>query len=602
MTALDRDITAAPSRPYARMSLGARGRRIWRRLMRTMAHFGVYYGFTSISRRIVTLNCLSLIILVGGLLYLSDFRDRLIAARSESLKIEAEIIAKALTLEGTPRVSNSVEDVILGQPSESVYKISLEKSAELLRTLVKPAKTHGYIYSADGTWLMDSNRIYDSGKITQYQNTTKRSDEVSWSYKTWLTFERWIRAESLPSIDNISMQNGKVFPEVKAALEQGSPTIIARENELGETILSYAAPIEKGGTVLGALLLTTDDGEIDSIVVAERKSMGRLLLLILGVTVIVSIALSGTIAGPMRRLARGAERVRNNVKGRAEIPDFSHRADEIGYLSRAFGEMTSALYARLETIERFASDVAHELKNPLTSLQSAIETLPLAKKEDDRERLMHIIKHDINRLNRLITDISNASRLDAELLRGARKPVNVASLMESICSAQNDVYRESSVKITFQIKGTPRSEALSEKSAFRVYGDAGRLSQVIVNLIDNALSFSPENGRIRVVASFKRKDQELEIVIEDDGPGIPSENLERIFDRFYTDRPDQEEFGNNSGLGLNISRQIIVAHKGRIWAENRMAPAVKSKRGETTPERIAGARLVVRLPVISREP
>ncbi len=577
-------------------------RRGWRRLMRLFARAGIYYRFTTITGRIVVLNILSLFVLGAGMLYLSDFRDRLIAARSKSLQIEAEIIAKALTIEGAPRVSasaDSIDDAIFGQPADNSFTISIEKSAELLRSLIQPTQTHAYIYNADGTWLVDSNRIYKGGKLTQYQNPTKRADEVGEGYKLWLSFERLLRSESLPKMNNVSVQNGKNFAEVKAALEQGSPTQIVRENELGETILNFAVPIEKGGKVLGALLLTTADGEIDALLAEERLSVVRIWLLIMAVTIIVSFVLAGTIAGPMHRLAQAAVRVRKNIKARTDIPDFSHRSDEVGHLAHALREMTAALYARLDAIESFAADVAHELKNPITSLQSAIDTFPLVKKDEDRDRLMKIVRHDAQRLNRLITDISDASRLDSELARESRRSVNLAKLLTALCEAQNDIHRDCPVKIDLQIKGVARAIAMGAKSPFTVSGHERRLSQVINNLLDNAISFSPKDGKIRIICSIIRKTSEIEVAVEDDGPGILQENLERIFERFYTDRPEQEEFGNNSGLGLNISRQIIGAHNGGIWAENRMAPPVTTKSGEHTPQRILGARFVIRLPAIA---
>jgi two-component system sensor histidine kinase ChvG len=569
----------------------------WRRLMKAFARAGIYYKFTTIAGRIVALNILSLLILVGGMLYLSDFRDRLIAARGESLKIEAVFIAKALALEGTPRAPESAHDVILGEGIDSTYGISQEKAAELLRSLIKPTKTHGYVYNADGSWLVDSNRIFQKGKLTQYQNPTKRADEVSWIYRTWLRFEHLLRAESLPKLAIISMQNGKEFAEIKAALEQGSPTLIARENELGETILSYGAPIERGGTVRGALLLTTVDGEIDAMLAEERFSVVRLWLLVALVTAVGSIVLAGTIAGPMRRLAQAARRVSSNIKARESVPDFTHRSDEIGHLARALQEMTTALYARLDSIESFAADVSHELKNPLTSLQSAVETLPLVKRDEDRDRLMQIVRHDVHRLNRLITDISDASRLDAELGRQSRRPLNIAGLLEAVCGAQNAIHRDCPVTIRLQIKGIPRAAAVGNKSPFRIYGHEGRLSQVINNLLDNAISFSPANGTIRIICGLDRKSKEVEIAVEDEGPGIPEEHLEKIFDRFYTDRPEQEDFGKNSGLGLNISRQIVTAHKGRIWAENRAPPLAAKRTDKDEQAQASGARLVIRLPV-----
>jgi two-component system sensor histidine kinase ChvG len=263
--------------------------------------------------------------------------------------------------------------------------------------------------------------------------------------------------------------------------------------------------------------------------------------------------------------------------------------------------MTNALYARLDAIENFAADVSHELKNPLTSMQSAIDTLPLIKKQEDRERLVQIVRQDVQRLDRLITDISDASRLDAELGREGQTPVNIIAILESVSAAKQDIHCECPAKIDFQIKGVPRAIALSRRSPFRVYGHEGRLCQVISNLLDNAISFSPKGSKIRLICSIVRKSREIEIVVEDEGPGIPEDNLERIFERFYTDRPAYEDFGKNSGLGLNISRQIVTAHRGRIWAENRQAPPVTTKTGEHTPARVLGARFVIRLPAISRD-
>ena len=602
MTPEGRDIAIDAARPLSASGLASSTRRGWRKLMRAFARVGIYYRFTTTTGRIVAMNIISLFVLGAGMLYLSDFRDRLIAARSKSLQIEADIIAKALTIEGTPGVSasaDSVDDAIFGQSVENSFTISIEKSAELLRSLIRPTKTHGYIYNADGTWLVDSNRIYKGGKLTQFQTPRKRADEVSEGYKLWLSFERMMRSESLPTLDSISMQNGKNFAEVKAALEQGSPTLIVRENELGETILNFAVPIEKGGKVLGALLLATEDGEIDALLADERISVVRIWVLIMIVTIGASIVLAGTIAGPMHRLAQAAERVRRNIKTRADIPDYSHRSDEVGHLARALREMTAALYARLDAIESFAADVSHELKNPITSLQSAIDTFPLVKKDEDRDRLMKIVRHDSQRLNRLITDISDASRLDAELARESRRPVNIAKLLTALCEAQNDIHRDCPVKIGLQMKGVARAIAMGSKSPFTIYGHERRLGQVINNLLDNAISFSPKDGSIHINCSIIRKTKQIEIAVEDDGPGIPQENLEKIFERFYTDRPNQEEFGNNSGLGLNISRQIVTAHGGSIWAENRMAPTVTTKCDDHAPQPILGARFVIRLPAIA---
>ena len=246
--------------------------------------------------------------------------------------------------------------------------------------------------------------------------------------------------------------------------------------------------------------------------------------------------------------------------------------------------MTQALYRRIDAIESFAADVAHELKNPLTSLRSATETMPLAKTDEAKERLLEIIQHDVMRLDRLISDISDASRLDAELAREDAKPVDMADLLRGTVSLFNDIHRDDTSEVLIEVAYAAGGHP------YRVTGHEIRLSQVVVNLLENAISFSPPGGRVSVAA--KREGPNIQIAIDDEGPGIPQENLERVFERFYTDRP-QESFGQNSGLGLNISRQIIAAHGGRIWAENRtFAEKSGGADGKT------GARFVIRLPAV----
>jgi two-component system sensor histidine kinase ChvG len=272
--------------------------------------------------------------------------------------------------------------------------------------------------------------------------------------------------------------------------------------------------------------------------------------------------------------------VRHRIRSRVEIPDFTKRKDEIGELSGALRDMTAAMYRRMEGIESFAADVAHELKNPLTSLRSAVETLPLAKSEESRGRLLAVIQHDVKRLDRLISDISDASRLDAELQRQEVEPVDLAKLLHTLVTVANEV-RKSEVSVALTFEGAPR--------AFMAPGHDSRLGQVIDNLIDNGRSFSPPGGTVRVAC--RRLKSEIEIVIDDDGPGIRPDAFDRIFDRFYTDRPHQG-FGQNSGLGLSISKQIVEAHGGRIWPENRVAPSVEGG------SKVLGARFVVRLPAM----
>jgi two-component system sensor histidine kinase ChvG len=282
----------------------------------------------------------------------------------------------------------------------------------------------------------------------------------------------------------------------------------------------------------------------------------------------------------VRRLADGAERVRRRIRSRIEIPDFTRRRDEIGHLSGALRDMTSALYTRIEAIESFAADVAHELRNPLTSLRSAVETLPLAKTEESRKRLLEVIEHDVKRLDRLITDISDASRLDAELQRQEASPVDLAKMLDALVKAANEV-RTDEVSVTLRFEGA--------LDGFKVPGHDSRLGQVVSNLLDNARSFSPPGSAVRITC--RRVKDMVEIIVDDDGPGIAADALDKIFERFYTDRPNQS-FGQNSGLGLSITKQIIEAHGGTVRAENRTMPATKPG----AEPKVLGARFVVALP------
>jgi two-component system sensor histidine kinase ChvG len=334
--------------------------------------------------------------------------------------------------------------------------------------------------------------------------------------------------------------------------------------------------------VRGALMLSTQGADIDGILAAERLAVFKLFLIASGVMVVLSILLAGTIAGPVRRLAESAQLVRRRSRSRVEIPDLGHRRDEIGHLSGTLRDMTDALYSRIEAIESFAADVAHELKNPLTSLRSAVETLPLARTEESRARLLAVIQHDVKRLDRLISDISDASRLDAEMQRHEAEPVDVARLLTTIVAVASERHDDGvAVKLTCQP---------ARPSAFMVMGQDTRLGQVVDNLIANARSFSPPGGSVRVTC--RRVKNEVEILVDDDGPGIPTEAMQRIFERFYTHRPDQA-FGQNSGLGLSISKEIIEAHGGRIWAENRQSVAVPG-----LAPKVLGARFIVRLPAM----
>jgi two-component system sensor histidine kinase ChvG len=328
-------------------------------------------------------------------------------------------------------------------------------------------------------------------------------------------------------------------------------------------------------------MLSPPGSDIDNLVAAERLAIFKLFLIAAGVMVVLSFLLAGTIAGPVRRLAEGAQLVRRRIRSRVEIPDFSHRRDEIGHLSGSLRDMTNALYSRIEAIERFAADVAHELKNPLTSLRSAVETLPLAKSDDSRTRLLAVIQHDVKRLDRLISDIADASRLDGEMQRHEAEPIDLVKLLTTVVSVANE-RNDDGVSVQLKFEG-------GRPPTLQVLGHDSRLGQVINNLIDNARSFSPPGGTVQITC--RRMKREIEIIVDDEGPGVPPESFERIFDRFYTHRPDQA-FGQNSGLGLSISKHIIEAHGGSVAVENRLAPADVPG----GPREVYGARFIVRLP------
>jgi two-component system sensor histidine kinase ChvG len=325
--------------------------------------------------------------------------------------------------------------------------------------------------------------------------------------------------------------------------------------------------------VLG--VLTLEAGDVDEIIAKERVALIPFILIAIAVTLLSSLLLTQLIAQPVLRLARAADRVRLSRARAIDLPDLARRDDELGDLTRSLEDMTHALSDRIDAIESFAADVAHEIRNPMTSIRSAVETLELVKDAAPRERLLGVLKSDISRLDRLITDISNASRLDAELGRESPRPVDLTRLGAEVAGFYEATVRPGDAHVLFHEPGEP----------MRVMGREGPFGQVLRNLIDNARSFSAPDGEVRV--SLERTRDEVVVKVEDDGPGMPEENLETVFERFYTSRPKGAAFGGNSGLGLSIARQIVEAHDGRIWAENR-----------ETDGKVVGARFIVALPAI----
>jgi two-component system, OmpR family, sensor histidine kinase ChvG len=566
----------------------------WRHRLAILSRHGWYLfvriSFSSLTRRIIFLNVTGLLALVIGILYLSQFRAGLIDARKDSLLVQGEIIAGAIAASATVETDTitidpeRLLDLQAGEsygPSDEAlsgleFPINPERVAPVLRRLVSPTNTRARIYDRDGTLILDSRNLYDVLRF----DLPPPAQKPGVLERFYVAIRTWFSRGTLPLYRELGPQNGKSYEEVGNAL-QGFKSSMVRINERGEVIVSVAVPVQRFRAVRGALMLSTQGADIDTTLATERLAIFKLFLISSGVMVVLSFLLAGTIAGPVRRLAESAQLVRRRIRSRVEIPDLSHRRDEIGHLSGSLRDMTDALYTRIEAIESFAADVAHELKNPLTSLRSAVETLPLAKTDESRGRLLAVIQHDVKRLDRLITDISDASRLDAEMQRQDAQSVDLRKLLTTVVSVANERH-DDGVAVDLGFEG-------GRSSAFTVMGHDSRLGQVIDNLIDNARSFSPAGSTVRVTC--RRLKTEIEIIVDDDGPGVPDEAVEKIFERFYTHRPDQD-FGQNSGLGLSISKHIVEAHDGRILVENRYAASPAA--GETP--KVLGARFIVLLP------
>jgi two-component system sensor histidine kinase ChvG len=588
------------------------GRAVWRAIISRFS--------SSLTHRIVVLNLGGLVVLVIAFLLLNQFRADIIAAKTQSLETQAGIIAAAIAASAaveTDTITIDPEKLLHLAPSENAapapseedsieFSINPERVGPLLHRLATPTRTRARIYDRDGLLLLDSQALARGATLRAGPGESPIESSTWWS-RLWAEARSSLAPVTKPRVSDDWITNGKSLAEVAGALE-GKTESAVRVNAAGQTIVSVSVPIRRATMVRGALLLSTQGGDIDAVIASERWALLRIFLVLAAVMLVLSLSLANTIAEPVRKLAEAAERVRRGIKSRQQIPDYTTRSDEIGHLSGALRDMTQALYDRIDAIESFAADVAHELKNPLTSLRSAVETLPRVASGPSRDRLLAIMQHDVRRLDRLISDISDASRLDAELARDDAGPVDMAALLRAVTAMAADSPRGKGIAIRLTIEG---ADAKTKAPAYVVLGYDSRLAQVITNLIDNACSFSPPGGEVRIALSRARGESapdgeragdHVVVTIDDDGPGIPPHALESIFERFYTDRPGQG-FGQNSGLGLSISRQIVQAHGGRIWASNRplaretAASAADVDDGAQT-RHGAGARFVIRLPAI----
>src|ERR1700729_675153 len=507
----------------------------WQRPLGWLRRAGQFFfalSFSSLTRRIVSLNIAGLLALVASILYLSQFRAGLIDARAQSLLVQAEIIAGAIAASATVETNtitidpDRLQDLkpgeTYGAPDEFSgldFPINPERVAPVLRRLISPTKTRARIYDRDGSLILDSRSLYGRGDVLRFELPPPSVEKPGIAERTMIAIRTWLNRGDLPLYTELGPENGNGYPEVAQSLT-GQKSSMVRVNDRGEVIVSVAVPVQRFRAIHGSLMLSTQGDDIDQMVTAERLAILKVGGVASAVMIVLSLALASTIAGPVRRLAHSAGRVGRRIRPRGEIPDFTGRRDEIGHLSGALRDMTGALYNRIEAIEMFAADVAHELKNPLTSLRSAVETLPLAKNDHSRSRLLAVIEHDVKRLDRLISDISDASRLDAELQRQDMAPVDLRRLLTTLTSVANETRLGNNIAVAVRFEGRA-------PDTFSVPGHDSRLGQVISNLLVNAQSFSNAGGKVRITC--RRVRSEIEIVVDDDGPGIREDALERIF-------------------------------------------------------------------------
>jgi two-component system sensor histidine kinase ChvG len=514
-----------------------------------------------LTRKIITFNLVALNILVAGILLMNSSREPLAVQRLNSLVGEAELIANVFEAQADTDLSQDGAAAV----AETLARLDLRDGLEV------------FLFDATGTLVgqAEGRGILQIGEAAPDEPTVI-VDFLSW---LWSGVARLIPFEAQETALTHEQQARE---QVRGALDSGT-TYRTAQDPAGATTFTVASPIIREGQSAGAVALVSAGGEIDQLVRGERERVLQMFLIATLVSIGLSIVLASTIANPISDLAAAAEigRDRDRRKtsnGRIRIPDMTARPDEIGRLSGALRGMVSALYDRIDGNEQFAADVAHEIKNPLASLRSAVGTLRVAKRDDQREKLLEVIEHDVRRLDRLVSDISNASRLDSELVKEEQEPFDLLKMLGNLGEYLGQEARGQGIDFITDLPEQP----------IIIHGLEARLAQVFVNLITNAISFCEDGDAIRVWA--RQRENRVLIVVEDTGPGIPDEALTKVFKRFYSERP-AGQFGNNSGLGLAISKQIVEAHDGVIWAEN-----IRPTDADPTSEPL-GARFVVGLPV-----
>lgn len=527
-----------------------------------------------LARKIIIFNMLALVILVAGVLFMNPFRDSLVLQREQGLVTEARLIADVFEAQLASQAGQTAADGTaaaarpqgIGALGGLVQGMGIGQGVDVF--LFGPAgeiivKTEGAQQDSSAGGAQARSTV-----ITDFLNSVW--DVVSGLLSAGGSDPGRFDAEGLAR-------------ELLAQAQAGQTAVNTGQDSAGGTLFSVATPVLVNGRVAGVVALTSAEGEIDRLVRYEREQILQMFVIALLVSIGLSLVLASTIANPLSDLAAAAEigRDRDSRRmspGRVRIPDLTARPDEIGRLSVAMRGMVAALYDRIDANEQFAADVAHEIKNPLASLRSAVGSLRMVKKEEHREKLLDVIEHDVRRLDRLVSDISNASRLDSELVKEDEEEFD---LLKTIANLSEFLGKQAGEKGVEFITDLPPDPIL-------IRGLEARLAQVFVNLIANAISFCDDGDAVRVWA--RRRDNRVLVVVEDTGPGIPEQALTKVFKRFYSDRPPTH-FGNNSGLGLSISKQIVEAHGGVIWAEN-----IRPTAADVTSDPL-GARFVVGLPV-----
>ncbi len=519
-----------------------------------------------LARKIIIFNLMALVILVVGVLFLNPFRDSLVLQREDALVAEARLVADVF--EARMPVSGSV-DLAAGNGSavrQTLDVIDLGLGVEV------------FVFDTKGSVL--ATAIGTAKSVTASTRSGKSTIITDFLNAVWETVSGVLSSRTNPAdkVDGEAMARG-LLDQARA----GDTAINTGRGSDGGAVFSVATPILRGGEVLGIIALTSAEGEIDGLVRYEREQILQMFVIALLVSIGLSLVLASTIANPLSDLAAAAELGRDRdarkmAPGRVRIPDLAARPDEIGRLSVAMRGMVAALYDRIDANEQFAADVAHEIKNPLASLRSAVGTMRVAKREDQRDKLLDVIEHDVRRLDRLVSDISNASRLDSELVKEEEEEFSLMKTLSNLSEYLGKQAGEKGVDFIIDLPNDP----------INIHGLEARLAQVFVNLITNAVSFCESGDAVRVWA--RRRENRVLVVIEDTGPGIPEQALTKVFKRFYSERPEGQ-FGNHSGLGLAISKQIVEAHGGVIWAEN-----IRPTNADITSEPL-GARFVVGLPI-----